>query len=78
MMRGSERITLAIDGAGHDARQWGDAKRSLMKVDGVRAVFINPRTEMAYVEYDPRLSDAARIVATLERSGLLVAELQRR
>ncbi len=78
VMRGTERITLAIDGAGHDTRRWGDARRSLMKVDGVRVVFVNPRTEMAYVEYDPRVSDAARIVAALERRGLLVADLQRR
>lgn len=71
-------MTLAIDGAGHDVRRWTDARRCLMKVDGVRVVFVNPRTEMAYVEYDPRLSDPARIVATLERTGLMVADLQRR
>ncbi len=78
MMRGTERVTLAIAGAGHDRGRWNDARRSLTKVDGVRTVFVNPRTEMAYVEYDPRLSDPALIVARLERAGLVVVDVQRR
>ncbi len=71
-------VTLTIDGAGGDEGRWADARRMLGKVDGVLLVFVNPRTEMAYVEYDPRLADPARLIATVEQAGLRVAQLQPR
>ena len=72
-------VTLSIvDATGGDDRRWADARRMLGKVDGVQVVFVNPRTEMAYVEYDRRLADPARLIATVERTGLRVAQLQRR
>ena len=72
-------VTLSIvDGIGGDPRRWADARRMLRMVDGVQVVFVNPRTEMAYVEFDHRLADPALLVTTVERAGLRVAQLQRR
>ena len=72
-------VTLSlVDGTGGDPRRWVDARRMLRKVDGVQVVFVNPRTEMAYVEFDSRLADPARLITTVERTGLRVAQLQRR
>lgn len=73
------RVTLTIiDGSGCDERRWAEARRRLRKLDGVIVVFVNPRTEMAYVEYDRRLADPARVIAAVEGTGLRVAQLQPR
>ncbi len=74
-----QHVTLSIvEPTGGDSRRWADARRMLRKVDGVQVVFVNPRTEMAYVEFDHRLADPARLIATVERTGLKVTQLQPR
>lgn len=50
----------------------GDAlavERELMRVNGVARVYVNPLTEMAYVEYDAALCSRAQLAAALRRAG---------
>lgn len=44
-------------------------ERTLTHVPGVTHVYVNPATEMAYVEYDPALADSTQLFAALEREG---------
>lgn len=44
-------------------------ERALAQTPGVISVYANPATEMAYVTYDPRQVDPARLVQAIERAG---------
>jgi copper chaperone CopZ len=44
-------------------------ERALAQTPGVVYVYVNPATEMAYVEYDPALSDPDRLVKVVEHAG---------
>ena len=50
----------------------------LRAVPGVTHVFVNPVTEMAYVEFDPDKCDAHSIRAALETAGYAASPIQRR
>ena len=61
------RITLPIDNL-----RCGGAltiERALIRTPGVVHVYVNPAIEMAYVEYDPSLTDSDHLVAAIERTG---------
>lgn len=65
----TERITLPIynleyGGEGSLTVEW-----ILARAPGVVRAHINSATEMAYVEYDPALTDAEQLRATLDRAG---------
>lgn len=57
-----------------DARTLED---SLVREPGVVHVFVNPDTEMAYVQYSPVQTGHAQLTAAVERAGLRVAEIRR-
>ncbi len=44
-------------------------ERTLQAVPGVLAAYVNPATEMAYVQADASLRDLALLVAAVERAG---------
>ena len=44
-------------------------ERALTKVPGVAYAYVNPFTEMAYVEFDPALATAEQLAALIERLG---------
>jgi len=44
-------------------------ERALTRTPGVVYVYVNPATEMAYVEYDPTQSDPNRLVKVVEHAG---------
>jgi cation transport ATPase len=64
-----QRITLPIN----DLSSGGDGVRiiehALAQTTGVVHVYINPSIEMAYIEYDPALSDPDRLVKAVEQAG---------
>lgn len=64
----AQRITLPIYNL-DCASETRIVERALKGVPGVSHVYVNPATEMAYVEYDPALSDSAQLFAALERKG---------
>ena len=44
-------------------------ERELAATDGVVRVYVNPATEMAYVDYDPGETDLSTLVRAVERAG---------
>ena len=44
-------------------------ERAVSRVAGVARVYVNPATEMAYVEYDEAGCDAAAIAAAIRKAG---------
>ena len=74
----TERATLAIGGFSIGGGGSLLAERAIAKVPGVVHVYVNSATEMAYIEYDPRLMQVTQLTAAVERTGLRVAELRRR
>jgi copper chaperone CopZ len=68
------RVTVPIYGLACGGGGALTAERSLTKVPGVRRTYVNPLTEMAYVEYDPTITQPVQLVAALERVGLRAGE----
>ena len=54
---GVERITLAIYGLACGGGGALTVERSLARTAGVLRAYVNPLTEIAYVEYDPAMTD---------------------
>ena len=49
-------------------------ERALARTPGVVYVYANPATEMAYIEFDPALVDADRLVKVVEQVGFRAGE----
>lgn len=49
------------------------AERILLRSVGVQAAYVNPATEMAYVEYDPALTTPRTLFEVLTRAGFAPA-----
>ena len=49
-------------------------ERILSEVEGVVTALVNPASEMAYVEYDPALTDPVALFAVVKRSGFAPAD----
>lgn len=61
------RVTIEIVGLGCGGALM--LERSLSHVPGVGQVYVNPMTEMAYVEYDPSACDVSTLVRAVEKVG---------
>ena len=70
------RLTLPIEGLGCGGGGALTVERELVKVPGVAHAYVNPLTEMAYVEYDPDLVDTAQLVAAVRRVGFRASPLE--
>ena len=53
-------------------------ERALTKVAGVVLAYVNPATEMAYVEYQAAACSCDRLVETIKQSGFEAGELKLR
>ncbi len=47
-----------------------EVERALLRLTGVVRVYVNPLTEMAYVEYDPATFEPEAIERAVESEGL--------
>ncbi len=65
----TQRITLPIDDLNCGGGGVLIVERALAQTPGVVYVYVNPATEMAYIEYDPALSDPDRLVKVVEHAG---------
>lgn len=74
----TQRITLPI----YDLSCGGGGalivERALAKVPGVARVYVNPATEMAYVEYDPTTADTEGLVSAVKHAGFGAGQPVRR
>lgn len=65
----SARITLPIYNLSCGGGGSLTVERILAKSPGVVYAYVNPATEMAYVEYDSALTDREQLTAIIERAG---------
>jgi copper chaperone CopZ len=65
----TQRITLPIDDLSCGGGGALVVERALARTPGVVYVYVNPATEMAYIVYDPALSDPDRLVKVVEHAG---------
>jgi cation transport ATPase len=66
----TQRATLEIEGLGCGGGGALIAERALARMKGVRRAYVNPATEMAYVEYEPDQVDPSTLVRAVEATGL--------
>ncbi len=64
-----ERITLPIYNLGCGGGGALSIERALTKAPGVIYAYVNPLTEMAYVEFDPALGNPEELAALIEELG---------
>jgi copper chaperone CopZ len=68
------RVTLSIYGLGCGGGGALTVERCLARIPGVLRAYVNPLTEMAYVEYDPSLVGPGQLSDAIERTGFRAGE----
>ena len=64
-----QRLTFEIDGLTCGGGGALTAERALAQVTGVTQAYVNPLTEMAYVEFDPDATSEQQLVAVVADLG---------
>ena len=77
-MMEKEHITLAIDDLSCGGGGALLVERALTRTQGVVRAYVNPATEMAYIEYDPALLNTQQLIEIVKRSGFRAGEPSRR
>lgn len=65
----TQRVTLPIYGLGCGGGGALTVEQILARTTGVLRAYVNPLTEMAYVEYDTALVCADRLAEAVHRAG---------
>lgn len=65
----TRRVTLPIDDLGYGGEGVLIIEHALTVTPGVVRVYVNAATEMAYIEFDPILSDPDSLVKVVEHAG---------
>ena len=63
------RVTIALLNLGCGGGGSLEIERALGKMPGVQRAYVNPATEMAYIEFDPSRCDQDALVDTIHRLG---------
>ena len=69
-----QHVTLPIDDLSCGGGGALIVERALARSPGVTQVYVNPATEMAYIEYDSTVSDLARLVEAVRHAGFRAGE----
>ncbi len=64
-----QRMTLPIDDLSCGGGGVLIVERALTRTPGVVYAYVNPATEMAYIEYDPACSNPASLIKAIEHAG---------
>lgn len=72
-MQREQRATFVIHGLGCGGGGAHTIERSVAQVPGVTAVYVNPATDSAYVDYDPETCELTEVAAAVEKAGYRVA-----
>lgn len=74
MARTLARVVLPVYGLACGGGGALTAERALARVPGVVRAYVNPATEMAYVEYDPATTRTTELARAVESVGLNVGD----
>lgn len=69
----AKHITIGILGLSCGGGGVTAIEHALSRLPGVRRAYVNPLTEMAYVEYEPERTTVEQLVAAVERAGFPVS-----
>jgi copper chaperone CopZ len=72
-----QRMTLPIDGLTCGGGGALSVERVIARLAGVSRVYVNPATEMAYIEFAPSRCTPADVSRAVERAGFRVGTLSR-
>ena len=70
----TQRVTLPIYGLACGGGGSLTVERALERVPGVVRVYVNPATEMAYVECEPEMTNTRPLSAAVEGVGFRAGE----
>ena len=73
----SQRVTIPIYGLACGGGGALAVERALERTPGVLRVYVNPLTEMAYVDFDASRTDPSQLSQTIERVGLRAGDAVR-
>lgn len=62
-------IRIPIYGLGCGGGGVATIERELARAPGVVHVYVNPATEVAYVDFEPALTSPARLAGVIEQAG---------
>lgn len=68
-MDGQQRLSIPIYDLGCGGAGSTTIERELVATRGVLRAYVNPATEIAYVDYDPAETNAPAIARAIERAG---------
>jgi Cu+-exporting ATPase len=74
----TKRVTVPIYGLGCGGGGSLTVERALAKIPGIVRSYVNPATEMAYVEYDPTRTTPRQWIEPVERVGFGAGDPQER
>ncbi len=74
----TKRVTLAIYGLGCGGGGALTVERALARLKGMVNAYVNPATEIAYLEYDPLVLRASDLAKAVEEVGFGSGELTHR
>jgi copper chaperone CopZ len=68
----TQHLTLPIE----DLRCGGAliVERALVRTPGVVRVYVNPATEMAYIEFEPTATDIGHLITAIESAGFHIEQ----
>lgn len=69
-----QRLTLPIENLGCGGGGTLTIERQLVRTAGVMHAYVNPATEMAYIEYDPTRIGPSQLVMVVRRVGFRTGE----
>lgn len=62
-------VRIPVGGLGCGGSGATTIERELAVTDGVLSAYVNPATEVAYVDYDPTRTDIWALVQAIEKAG---------
>lgn len=72
-----QRLTLPVLGITCGGGGALTVERSIARLPGVKRAYVNPVTEVAYVEFDAAQCTPGDVIAAIERTGFRVIVLDR-
>lgn len=74
----TKHLTIVIENLSYGGGGLLQVERALVRLPGVVYVYVNPATEMVYVQYDPEYVDQKQVVKAVKQAGFQAGSLSLR